>query len=180
MTSFKDYEALYRRFFQNPDTREIAEAWKRGATAEADGIEVIVCLPDEIPPYRDQCDVTLSAAFGSQRFVMYARSEDVDLLEAMWEKWYVKFAGDRRRHGYVVSNIILEAQKFIHIELMTNGAYEDGKAFAIASPIIWLARNTSRGGRAIGQHIHLEITEVAKPDGRTMWNYEFRDGFPTA
>jgi hypothetical protein len=83
--SFKNYDALYRRAFKNVDDRDIGESWMRGAAAEAGGIKgMILHPPNEAPPPLDQCDLELSAAYGSQQFIAHATSEHVKTLEAQW------------------------------------------------------------------------------------------------
>ena len=75
--SFRQYEALYRRAFNKVDDRNIGESWMRGAAAAADNIDgMILHSTHEAPPPRDQCDVTLSAAYGPQQFVAYAMTKD--------------------------------------------------------------------------------------------------------
>src|SRR5206468_1178593 len=83
--SFQNYDALYRQAFKKVDDRDIGESYMRGAAAEADNIAGMILHPTgEAPPPRDQCDITISAAYGPQRFVAHAKSDYLKTLEQGW------------------------------------------------------------------------------------------------
>jgi hypothetical protein len=166
--SFKDYDALYRRAFNKVDDRDIGESWMRGAAAEAEGIKgMILHAPNEAPPPRDQCDLELSAAYGSQQFIAYAKSGHIKTLEEQWPV-FVKTA-HAVPNNPLTGDARSDARQFIFEMIMTNWPYANGDMAALtASAIVWLARS-SPAGLAIGKshkHIYYEITEMGTaPDG---------------
>jgi hypothetical protein len=172
--SFKNYEALYRRAYEKVDDRHIGESWMRGAAAEASGIDSMILHPSgEAPPRRDQCDLELSAAYGSQRFVAFAKSEFLETLEKQWPAFLDAVRDDP--NDRVTGDERSNAREFIFEMIMTNQPYADSRlAVLTASAIVWLARG-SPVGPAIGnshKRIHYEITEIGTaPDGRKMRNY---------
>jgi hypothetical protein len=173
--SFKDYAALYRRAFKRADDHEIGEAWIRGAAAKADGIDgMVLHPPGEAPPHRNQCDLELSAAYGSQRFVAYAKSERIEVLEAEWPK-FTDVLKHLDPNNPISGDAHSDARSFIFEMIMTNRAYENGDVASLtASAILWLARGSPMGPAIGASHkrVHYEITEMdTAPDGRRMRNY---------
>jgi hypothetical protein len=173
-SSFKEYDALYRRAFKKVDERDIGESWMRGAAAEADNIAgFILHPPNEAPPPRDQCDVTISAAYGPQQFLAHAKSEDLGTLKRGWPEFIeqVRKVADNP----LTDDPRTDARQFIFEMIMENRPYSDvTMSVMTASAIVWLA-TTSPVGPTIGsshKHIHYEITDMDRAaDGRRARNY---------
>jgi hypothetical protein len=170
--SFKDYDALYRRAFKKVDAREIGESWMRGAAAEADNIHgVIIHQQNEAPPPRDQCDLRLSASYGPQQFVAYAKSEHFHKIEEQWPA-FIDTVRRVEPDSPITCDMRHDARQIVFEMIMTNRPYSDGAMAALtASAIVWLAR-TSPVAVAVGsshKSIHYEITDIGTaPDGRKM------------
>jgi hypothetical protein len=173
--SFKDYDALYRRAFKKVDDREIGESWMRGAAAEADNIHgVIIYQQNEAPPPRDQCDLRLSASYGPQQFVAYAKAEHFHKIEEQWPA-FIDTVRRAEPGSPITGDMRHDARQIVFEMIMTNQPYSDGAMAAVtAGAIMWLAQ-TSPAGPAVGnshKHVHYEITDTGiAPDGSKMRNY---------
>jgi hypothetical protein len=173
--SFKQYDALYRRAFKKVDERDIGESWMRAAAADAGNIKGMVLHPtNEAPPPREACDVEISAAYGPQRFVAYAKSDYIATLEQSWPA----FVDIIRKIGGnpLTGDMRCDARQFVFEMIVTNVPYSDATLAALtASAIVWLAA-TSAAGDAVGRshkHIHYEITDTgpAAPPGSGARNF---------
>jgi hypothetical protein len=173
-TSFKDYDALYRRAFAKVDERELGLSWMRGQAAEADNIKGMILHPtDAAPPPRQACDVEISAAYGPQRFVAYAQSQYIPTLEQGWPAVVDRIC--RAADSPLTGDMRAFARQFILETFVGNRPYSDGNTAALTGrAIVWLAA-TSPMGVVIGashKRIHYEITDGGiAPDGRKAKNY---------
>lgn len=167
--SFEDYASAFRKAFKKVDDREIGEGWMRGAKAEADDIKgMVIHPPGEPPPPASACDISLSAAYGAQRFDAVTRSEWLPVLQSEWPRFREQLIGIPDTP--VTDDIRHDARGFLFDTLMSNRQYESGMYAALAAgAIVWLAR-TSAIGIAIGDShkgIHYEITDTG-PTGRNF------------
>src|SRR3954465_2616469 len=84
---FADYAAAYRKVYKTADARRIGEGWMRAAAADASGASAagmgLHPIGGAAPP-RAASDVTVSAAYGAQRFRARFSVEHLPLLEREW------------------------------------------------------------------------------------------------
>jgi hypothetical protein len=181
--SFADYSKLYRKD-KSADDRAIGEGFMRGARIEAKGIDsMILHPPGEPPPPREACDLTISASYGSQRFVAYAKTEFAPTLERDWVALTDEIrktegkppgGGDMRA---CARGLVLEM-------LVTNEHLLDGdRAALLAAAIVWLAETSPVRAVLAGvgkptRIIHYEITDngPAVPAGSGGKNFRLMLG----
>ena len=169
--SFEDYDAVYRKAFRKVDARAIGEGWMRGAKAEALGIAGMVIHPTDAPAPASsaECDIHLSAAYGTQRFDASVRSADLPVLVAQWPA-FVEVIRNSPSSGIISKDPRSDARQFIFELIVTNQQYADGTMGSlVASAIAWLAK-TSAVGVLLGdshKNVHYEITDTG-PTGRNF------------
>jgi len=171
--NFDSYAAVCRRALKNVDRRDIGEGFMLGAAADASGTAgMIVYPPNEVPPPREQCGIELSATYGSQQFVAYAKAEYIEALKQEWPKFLAE-VGKMDGHP-LTGDMPSDTRRFIREMIVTNHQYDTGQnAALIGSAITWLATR-SPVGHVVGtshKHIHYEITDMEIVDGRKEHNY---------
>lgn len=159
---FKDYNSAYRRAFKRVTDREIGEGFMRSEAVKADGVTGMILHPNgTAPPPAAQCDVTIGAAYGAQRFEARARTADINALETSWPSFVEQIRA--LPNTPVTGDARSDARQFIFEMLMGNYPHSDGTLAALtASAIVWLAR-TLAVGLAVGEThkaIHYEITDT--------------------